>query len=178
MRPFIIGVGGAHSRVGKTTISCKVLRRLKGWGAIKYTKTLLYSSIVDSPGILRQKHKDTGRLLEAGAEDVLWVRSPVEGLEETLQIAVERLSHLKGIVLEGNSAIEVLKPDIILFVSVNEELKKGADKILSIADAVIFEKSPPIGIPEGAKRFHRDDEEGYINFITELIKERKEKGTT
>ncbi|MEW6161763.1 MAG: hypothetical protein AB1606_00345 [Nitrospirota bacterium] len=176
-RPFIIGIGGAHSKVGKTTVACQILKRLGGWGAIKYTKTLFYSSIVDSPGILRQKNKDTSRLLDAGTHEVLWVQSPPDCLKEILQIAVDRLSHLKGIILEGNSAIEVLRPDAVIFISGNKELKRSADEILRIADAVIFDKDLPSGTPEGAERFRSDDVEGYTNFITGLMIERKNKKT-
>lgn len=175
MRPFIIGIGGAHSKVGKTTIACQILKRLSGWGAIKYTKTSFYSSIVDSLEILRQKNKDTNRLLDAGAQDVLWVQSPPEGLKEVLQIAIDRLSYLKGIILEGNSAIEALRPDLVIFVSGNEGLKEGAEKILNMADAVIFEKDPLQETPKTAKRFSLDNEEGYINFIIGLVIESKNK---
>ncbi|MFH0933196.1 MAG: hypothetical protein V1832_02620 [Nitrospirota bacterium] len=178
MRPFIIGIGGAHSKVGKTTIACQILKRLSGWGAIKYTKTSFYSSIVDSPEILRQKKKDTNRLLDAGAQDVLWVRSPSEDLQEILQIAIDRLSHLKGIILEGNSAVEVLKPDIVVFVSGNEGLKRGAEKILSMADAVIFDKNPPKETPKTVKRFRLNNEEEYVNFIIGLVSEDKNRETT
>jgi LAO/AO transport system kinase len=173
MRPFIIGIGGAHSKVGKTGVACQLLRSLSVWGAIKYTKTSFYSSIVDSPEILRQKNKDTYRLLNAGAQAVLWVQSPPEDLNEILGIAVDKLAHLKGIILEGNSAIEALKPDVVIFVSGNKGLKRGAEKILKLADAVIFDKDPPQGTPEKAKRFSLDDTEGYVNFITGLIAKRE-----
>jgi molybdopterin-guanine dinucleotide biosynthesis protein len=172
MRPFIIGIGGAHSKVGKTTIACQILKRLRGWGALKFTKTLFYSSIVDSPEILRQKNKDTCRLLNAGAKDVLWVQSPPEDLNEILRIAIDRLSHLKGIIIEGNSAIDALRPDIVIFVSGNNGLKKGAEKILRMADAVIFDKNLPQGIPKTAKKFLIDNEEEYINFTIGLMIER------
>jgi uridine kinase len=177
MRPFIIGIGGAHSKVGKTTIACQILKRLSGWGAIKYTKTSFYTSIVDSPEILKQKNKDTNRLLDAGAQDVLWVQSPPECLKEVLQIAVDRLSYLKGIIIEGNSAIEALKPDIVVFVSGNEGLKRGAEKILSMANTVIFDKDPPKGTPKTAKTFHLNHKEEYVNFITGLVNKRENKKT-
>jgi molybdopterin-guanine dinucleotide biosynthesis protein len=172
MRPFIIGIGGAHSKVGKTTVACQILKRLGGWGAVKFTKTPFYSSIVDSPEILRQKNKDTYRFLNAGAKDVLWVQSPPEDLNEILGIAIDRLSHLKGIIIEGNSAIDALRPDIVIFVSGNNGLKKGAEKILRMADAVIFDKNPPQGIPKTAKKFRIDNEEEYINFTIGLMIER------
>jgi LAO/AO transport system kinase len=177
MRPFIIGIGGAHSKVGKTTVACQILKKLSGWGAVKFTKTSFYSSIVDSLEILRQKNKDTYRLLNAGAQNVLWVQSPPEDMNETLGIAIDRLSNLKGIIIEGNSAIDALRPEIVIFVSKNEELKKGAEKILGMADAVIFNKKTPQGIPKTAKKFRIDDEEGYINFIIGLLVERQKKKT-
>jgi molybdopterin-guanine dinucleotide biosynthesis protein len=171
MRPFIIGIGGAHSKVGKTTIACRILKRLNGWGAIKYTKTSFSTSIIDSPEILKQENKDTSRLINAGAQDVLWVQSPPEDLKEVLQIAIDRLSHLKGIILEGNSAVEALKPDIVVFVSGNEGLKRGAEKILCIADVVIFGKNPPKETPETVKRIRLNNEEEYVNFIVGLVSE-------
>jgi hypothetical protein len=165
MRPFIIGIGGAHSKVGKTTIACQILKRLSGWGAIKYTKTSFYSSITDSPDILQQENKDTSRLMNAGARNVLWVQSPIEGLQEVLQVAVNMLSYVKGIVLEGNGAIEALKPDLIIFIAANGEIKRGAEKILRIADAVIFDKDPPKETPMAAAKLHINNEEEYIHFI-------------
>ncbi|MGB9715405.1 MAG: hypothetical protein ACPL1G_03190 [Thermodesulfovibrionales bacterium] len=173
MRPFIIGIGGAHSKVGKTKVACKLLERLNGWGAIKFTKTSLYSSIIDSPEILKQKGKDTCRLLNAGARNVLWIKSSPHELNETLEIAIGSLSDLKGLIIEGNSAINVLKPEIVVFISKDEELKEGAEKILKMADVVIFDEKPPKGIPRYIKRFHIDDEEGYISFILGLIMERQ-----
>ncbi len=165
MRPFIIGIGGAHSKVGKTTIACQLLRRLSNWGAIKYTKTSIYSSIIDNPEILRQENKDTGRLMNAGAKDVLWVQSPSENLQEVLQIAIDRLSHYRGIILEGNSAIEALEPDIVVFVSGDGEIKRGAEKTLRMADIVIFDKNLPAGTPMAAAKMHINNEKEYSNFI-------------
>ena len=176
MRPIIIGIGGAHSGAGKTTYASLILKRLKGWGAIKYTKAPLYCSVVEDTKILSEKGKDTKRLLDSGAEKVLWVRSPYEGLRETLEIAVENLSDLKGILVEGNSAIEILKPDVVIFISGTEpgKSKRSSEKILSMADVVIFDKTPPQGIPKNVKRFRRDDAEGFIEFMIGRIKEYEE----
>jgi molybdopterin-guanine dinucleotide biosynthesis protein len=179
MRPIIIGIGGAHSGVGKTTVASLILKRLKGWkgcGAIKYTKTSLYCSVVEDIKVLSEKGKDTKRLLDAGAEKVLWVQSPFSELGLVLPMAVGMLSHLKGVLVEGNSAIEILKPDIVLFISGAEgKIKKGADKILRMADVVIFDKKPPQGIPKNAKRFNKDDVEGFVDFVMGLVKKCEEK---
>jgi molybdopterin-guanine dinucleotide biosynthesis protein len=177
MRPVIIGIGGAYSGTGKTTYASLILKRLKGWGAIKYTKTSLYCSIIDDIKILSEEGKDTKRLLDSGAEKVLWVQSPYDNLTETLQMAVESLSYLKGIIVEGNSAIEVLKPDVVIFISGTDKgkSKKDADEILKMTDVVVFDKEPPQGTPEGPKRFHRDDAEKCIDYLIRLIKKCEDK---
>lgn len=170
MRPVIVGIGGAYSGAGKTTIASLVLKNLKGWGAIKYTKTSLYSSITDNIEILSQPGKDTNRLLDSGAEKVLWVQAPYSGLIDILPAAVEMLSHLRGIVVEGNSAVEVLNPDIVVFVSASaKKYKAGADKILSAADVVVFDNKPPLKTPKAAKVFSLANMEGCAKFIKGLI---------
>jgi len=172
MRPIIIGIGGAYSGAGKTTVASLILKKFKNWGAIKYTKTSLYCSVTDDKEVLSQEGKDTKRLLDSGADKVLWVQSPFPELGEILPMAVEMLSDLKGILIEGNSAVEVLRPDIVIFISGAEKkrFKKNVDRILEMADIVIFEKEPPAKTPENAKRFSKNDVEGFINFIARLIK--------
>ncbi|MDI6744705.1 MAG: hypothetical protein QMD07_04935 [Thermodesulfovibrionales bacterium] len=179
-RPFIIGIGGSHSGAGKTTVAEALLRnltkRVKGskgqrvkdsdtmtpchsdtnkWGAIKYTKTAIYASIIDAPETLTQENKDTARLINAGAEKVLWVQSPPEELKEVLPIAVDRLFNLRGIIVEGNSAIEFLKPDIVIFVSGRHggSLKKSAERVLVMADIILYQDEPSMKLPAKAKRF-------------------------
>jgi molybdopterin-guanine dinucleotide biosynthesis protein len=172
MRPIIIGIGGSHSAAGKTTIACKILERLPGWGAIKYTKTALFSSLIDDLEIISDEGKDTKRFLDAGAEKVLWVQSPFSELDEILSMALEMLSHLEGIIVEGNSAIEVLHPDIVIFASGSEECKEGAERILRRADVVIGEEPPP-QIPEGTNRFSKNDVERYVNCIMEIFRKKR-----
>jgi molybdopterin-guanine dinucleotide biosynthesis protein len=155
-QPFLIGIGGAHSGAGKTTIAVAILKYLKTHppiypfthppkiGAIKYTKTAFYLSIIDDKSILRQEDKDTKRLLDAGAEEVLWVQSPANEINEVLPIAIDRLSHLDGIIIEGNSAIEFLKPDVVVFIAdvSKENIKPSAQIILKQSDIVIEKGSP------------------------------------
>jgi len=155
-KPFFIGVGGAHSGVGKTSVAVALLEHLtaKGrepvkntgqpgtirrWGAIKYTKTALFTSIVEDSAVLRQEDKDTRRLIDAGAEEVIWVQSPAEDLHEVMPMAVDRLSHLEGIIVEGNSAIEFIKPHIVIFIfgASVDRTKPSADRLIQCADILI-----------------------------------------
>ncbi len=152
-KPLTIGIGGAHSGSGKTSVAAAILRyftspspdvppvltALKRWGAIKYTKTALYSSIIDNRDILDRKDKDTGRLMEAGAETVLWVQSPARGVGEVLPVALDSLSHLDGVIIEGNTAIEFLRPDVVIFIfgASREKTKPSAHRLLKQADIVV-----------------------------------------
>lgn len=180
MRPIIIGIGGAYSSVGKTTIASILLNHLKGWGAIKYTPSDLYCSILDDREILRQEGKDTAILLSSGAEEVLWVQSPPLELKEVISMAIDRLSHLRGIIVEGNSAIEFLKPDIVIFISGRdtETLKESAINILNMADIILFQHEPSIKLPERAKKIKVaylsiSELDECINYIYELLNERQ-----
>ncbi len=161
-RPLIIGIGGAHSGAGKTTVAAALLKHVthnessslpitqypsritpKRWGAIKYTKTDFYTSLIDDRALLDRKDKDTGKLLSAGAEEVLWIHSPREGLEEIVEMAIDRLSHLDGIIIEGNSAIEFSNPDIVIFIvgSIGEMEKASALRLIEHADILVLTKS-------------------------------------
>ena len=153
------------------------------WGAIKYTKTELYASLVDDKTVLSRKDKDTGKFIDAGAEDVIWVKSPPRDLKDLLPRAVGRLSCLDGLVVEGNSAIEFLKPDIVIFmIGKNRECwKTGIEEIVSISDIIVYENES--GLPEisKTKRLFRSDGSGikeiqiFLKLISDLIHERKTK---
>lgn len=171
MRPVLLGIGGSRSGAGKTTVACEILQNLPGWGAIKYTKSSLYGSITDDIKVLSEKGKDTKRFLDSGAGKVLWVRAPFHELPEILPMAVEMLSNFKGIIVEGNSAIDILRPDIVIFVSGPEgEIKSGAERILRMADIVVFDGEPPVGTPRRAKNFRRDEVGKILDFISGVSK--------
>lgn len=177
-RPLIIGIGGPHSDVGKTSLAAALLRYLtkdRGrksptegelWGAIKYTKTAFYSAVTDDSSILGQEDKDTRLMLDAGAVEVLWVQSPAEGLEEVLPMAVDRLSHLDGIIIEGNSAIEFLKPCIVIFLKGNS----GGDKIKPSASAVL--KRADI-IMERSVRFDEKTIKNLVERVDDILREKE-----
>lgn len=174
-RPLIIGIGGTKSGSGKTALASAILKFLiqkdykpnsnlnkqltilednltfklrnkKSWGAIKFTKTEIYSSIIDDPEILNEYGKDTQRLIQAGAEVVLWVKSPVSELPDIMPIAIDRLYHLDGIIVEGNSAIRFSNPDITIVVSIEnrDEIKPSVWLILEKADIIVMSHYSPL----------------------------------
>ncbi len=151
------------------------------WGAIKYTRTELYVSLTDDKKILAEKDKDTGRFLEAGAEGAVWVKAPSEALHDVLPLALERLSSLEGLIVEGNSAIEFLKPDIVIFIFGNERglWKTGIEKLAAVADIIIYENESELPESLKAKRLFLGDihgikgGQGFFEYFSGLLHERK-----
>lgn len=147
---IIIGIGGSRSKIGKTTIATAILQKLKGWGAIKYTKTAFYSTIVEDRNILSVKGKDTRHFLDSGASAVLWVQAPESGLSEVMSLALNKLSHLEGIIIEGNSTIEFSNPDIIIFITEsNSRIKESGKRILNRADIIYYRDKGEIKLRNG-----------------------------
>jgi len=143
--PCIISVTGACSNVGKTTLCSILLRELKGFGAVKFTKTGMYTSIIDDLETLNQKGKDTAIMLEAGAEKVVWIKSPKEGLKDALDIALSKLYGLKGVLVEGNSPVDFLNPRLVIFIiNPDGEIKLSAIEAAKRADIVIINSDKEI----------------------------------
>jgi len=167
-------VTGAHSKVGKTTLCSILLKNLKGFGAIKFTKTSLYAKIVEDPEIITQKDTDTGIMSEAGAEKVVWVQSPSDKLEEPLDIALGKMTDLKGVIVEGNSPANYIEPDLIVFIIGDDgQIKPSAIELSKKADIIILSvpkgaEDPPLPTcipPEKGKMFRIDlaEKEGEID---------------
>ncbi len=134
----IVSVTGAHSKVGKTTLASLILKNLEGFGAIKFTKTPLYTTVTDESSIIMQHNKDTAILAESGAEKVVWIQSPASGLQNALDIAVGKMSGLKGVVVEGNSPVDYLKPHLVVFiVGADGKVKSTAGTVSQLADVVV-----------------------------------------
>ena len=158
---LIIGICGSGSGSGKTAMAEELLKSLTGgpaasgrgaasvWGAIKFTRTSVYTSVVTDTDVLRAEGKDTARMLAAGAQRAAWVRSSGGAdLSEALSMALQHLESplesnclegqrhpLDGIIVEGNSAVELLKPDIVIFMC-GTSFKKGSEAFLGAADVV------------------------------------------
>ena len=144
----IISVTGAHSKVGKTTLCSILLKNLKGFGAIKFTRTSLYEKIVEDPEIITQKNTDTGIMSEAGTEKVVWIQSPSEKLEDPLNIALGKMTGLKGVIVEGNSPVDYMEPDMIIFIIGDDgQIKPSAVELSKKADIIIMSSPKDVETP-------------------------------
>ena len=177
MSQKLIGIGGSHGGAGKTYVACQMIRALasvpRSVGAIKATPDPLYTSVTDDPGVIGEPGKDTALMGEAGAAEVFWVRAQGQTMAEALGIALERLSDRDVIIVEGNSAVEVLKTDIVLFIGAErppgEPGKESAVRILAMADVVVHEGEAPQGAPENARKFRREETGDYTAHVMALV---------
>ncbi len=144
----IISVTGAQSKVGKTTLCTILLNQLNRFGAIKFTKSSLYTSITDDPETILQKDKDTAKMHESGAEKVIWIQSDGDELEDALNIAISRMTGLDGVVIEGNSPVDFLEPHLLIFiVGEDGQIKPSALKISKRADIIIINSESKVDNP-------------------------------
>jgi len=154
-RPFVVGVGGFTSNVGKTTLMCELLRAFPGWEAIKTTRghyrscgkdphACCVSDLLGEQPVLRsgreetyEAGKDTGRYWDAGASNVHWLIATDEQIEKGIK---EALSHVvsKGVFIEGNSFSKFIRPDYFVMVRRIglDQIKKSAKAALPRVSAV------------------------------------------
>ena len=142
-RPFIVGVGGFTSNVGKTTLMCELLRAFPGWEAIKTTRGHYRSCgkdphaccvshlLSDHPLVRSDRHetdapgKDTGRYWDAGASNVHWLIATDEQIGPGIKEALSRVT-TAGVFVEGNSFTQTIAPDLFIMVMRNGELRMKA----------------------------------------------------
>jgi molybdopterin-guanine dinucleotide biosynthesis protein len=196
-RPILIGIGASHSGSGKTTLAAAILSHYTGhsvplitphlsplttstWGGIKYTRTQSAPELITDLPSLMEHGKDTWQMLTSGAREVIWVRSDRSGLRDLLPKALKRLSHLELIIVEGNSAIEFLKPDIVIFIfgKGRKRWKPGIEGLAAGADMILNDSEVKLPRDSQTKKHFPRSLSGaeYIDFfgtLTGLLHERR-----
>lgn len=147
--PFVVGVGGFTSNVGKTTLMCELLSAFPGWEAIKTTRghyrscgkdphVCCVSHLLSDEPVVRsgrdetyESGKDTGRYWDAGASNVHWLIATDSQIEKGIREALSRVSS-PGVFIEGNSFSQFVATDYFVMVRRRslESIKKSAKKIL------------------------------------------------
>ncbi|HEA47317.1 MAG TPA: hypothetical protein ENH97_02785 [bacterium] len=134
----IVVISGAHKGVGKTALARKILKNLKGFGAIKTTISKENISITSKDEAIEVPGKDTALLKEAGAEKVALITSPRKDLGWALKVALGMVSGCKGVIIEGTSVLNHVKSDVaILIKAEGKKTKESAKKALKKVDLVI-----------------------------------------
>lgn len=162
-RPFIVGVGGYSSNVGKTTLMCELLRAFPGWEAIKTTrghyrscgkdpKACCVSHLLSDVPLIRsgreatfEAGKDTGKYWEAGASNVHWLIATDSQIGPGIREVLKRVKS-EGVIIEGNSFSKHIRPDFFVMVRRKDAdvIKRTAQDAMSIVSA-IFESGSSRG---------------------------------
>jgi len=183
----VVVIGGQASGVGKTSVICGLIAAMpeRRWTAIKITQCnhgtmqcsrdsnskecdceLHGASIAISVEHDRTASSDSSRYLAAGAVRSLWMRTLPGHLGEALPRLEEEIAGAENVVIESNSVLEFLSPDIYaLIVSPRvADVKASARRCIPRANVVLVEEpsagnaaqlwvEEQLGEANGARRF-------------------------
>jgi molybdopterin-guanine dinucleotide biosynthesis protein len=153
----LIVVGGHSRNVGKTSVVAGLISALseREWLAVKITQyghgicsangeacdcvTADHASAITEERN-RSGETDTSRFLVAGAKRVLWVRTQQGFLAEAMPRLRQEMAKANDVILESNSVMRFLKPDLYLVVldPATEDFKSSAREYLDRASAVLL----------------------------------------
>lgn len=156
----LIVIGGHSRSVGKTGVVAGLIAALPEfrWTALKITQ--YGHGICSADGqacdcatndhswaISEEKNaagnSDTSRFLAAGAARVWWVRTEQGRLAEAMPALREKLATAENVILESNSILKFLRPDVYLTVldPASADFKNSAREFLDRASAVILHET-------------------------------------
>jgi len=136
-------VGATEKHAGKTTLTEKIIRKIKTSDtnlklvAVKITilrdgkHSVSGYKITDETK--RDSVKDTARMLNAGADKVLWLRCDEFNAEDGINKLLAQIPENSLIVCESNSARNYIDPGLFIMVRKNDEgkIKVTAQKVLN-----------------------------------------------
>lgn len=153
-------IGAAGRKAGKTELACALIRKFSAGRKIIGVKVTAIAArdgscprggkgcgvcsslagdycISEETGAL--PHKDTARLLAAGARRVFWLRALRRRLAEGRMALVEVMGREALIVCESNSLRRVVEPGLFLMVveSGSSEYKMSAASVRNYADKIV-----------------------------------------
>lgn len=156
----IIIIGGHSRNVGKTSVVAGIIAALPShnWTAFKVTQfghgqcsldgepchcatddhTWAISEETDLSG-----RSDSSRFLAAGAKRSFWVRTEQGRLAEAMPAIRRRLAEAENAILESNSILKFIRPDLYITVldPATEDFKATAQQFLDRADAVVLHEA-------------------------------------
>jgi hypothetical protein len=157
----ILVIGGHTRSVGKTSVVAGLISALPAfhWTALKITQyghgicsangEACDCSTPDHSWAVteerdRSGESDTSRFLVAGADHSWWVRTEQGHLAEAMPRVRKILESTQNTIIESNSVMRFLKPDLYLTVldPETEDFKSSAQFFLDRADAVLLHANP------------------------------------
>ena len=162
----LVVIGGHSRSVGKTSVVAGLISALPGrhWTALKITQ--YGHGICSANGapcdcatadhtfaVTEEKDRsgdsDTSRFLVAGAAHSWWVRTEQGRLAEAMPRIRQILAGTENAIIESNSILRFLKPDLYLTVldPATADFKASAQTFLDRADAVLLHTTPGTEVP-------------------------------
>jgi len=156
----IVVIGGHSRSVGKTNVVAGLIAALRefNWTAVKITQyghgicsangeacdcaTADHSWAISEERD-RSGDSDTSRFLVAGAVQALWARTEQGRLAEAMPALRQRLQGAHNVIIESNSVLKFLRPDLYLTVldPTTADFKNSAREFLDRANAVILHEA-------------------------------------
>jgi molybdopterin-guanine dinucleotide biosynthesis protein len=152
----VVVVGGHTRNIGKTGVVCGVIAALREmrWTAVKITQfghgvcsangepcdcATTEHTIAVSEERNAESGKDTARYLQAGAVRSVWVRTQQGELHEAMPRVRRVIADAGNAVVESNSVLRFLRPDVALFVVDGRvaDFKASALRYLDRVDALV-----------------------------------------
>jgi hypothetical protein len=153
----ILVIGGHSRSVGKTSVVAGLISALPDfqWTALKITQYghgicsangQACDCVTDdhSWAVTQERNRDgqsdTSRFLVAGAAHAWWVRTEQGRLAEAMPRVRQILSTAQNVIIESNSVLRFLKPDLYLTVldPATADFKASAQEFLDRADAALL----------------------------------------
>jgi molybdopterin-guanine dinucleotide biosynthesis protein len=197
----VVVIGGQSRNIGKTSVVAGLIARLPEfhWTAFKVTQyghgfctadgkpcqcQTADSCVSVSAERDAESGTDTARFLAAGAARSIWVRTRMGMLGEAMPRIEAELAKCENAILESNSILEFLKPDLYLSVLDPEvkDFKDSARRFLGRADAVLLSGIGEVedsgsGAAEGGPRFRIAPPEYMSDEVVEFVRARMARAT-
>lgn len=196
---MIIVVGGQSRSVGKTSVVAGLIARFPEmhWTAFKITQyghgfctangapcacATADHAIAVSEERSSTSGTDTARFLAAGAARSIWVRTRQGRLAEAIPRIKKELASAENAILESNSIIGFLRPDLYLTVldAGSTDFKESAKAFLSRANALLMTGDFPTPqgnsalptLPVATPRFVIAPPDYLTNDVVDFVRER------
>ena len=142
----IVVVGGQARNVGKTSLVANLIKAVaeRHWTAVKITQHA-HDIPPDASYVIREERDasgdgDTSRYLKAGARRALLLSARPGRLADAMPALRRELGRADDVILESNSVLEFLEPDVYLAVldPAISDFKSSARQFLQNASAVVL----------------------------------------
>jgi hypothetical protein len=192
----VIVVGGHSRNIGKTSVVAGLIAALPEfhWTAFKITQyghgfctaddKPCQCQTADSCVLVTAERDpasgtDTSRYLAAGAARSIWVRTRIGMLSDAMPRIEKELAASESAILESNSILEFLRPDLYLTVLDPDvaDFKDSARRFLPLADAVLVSSTGAVptapNSPLDGRPYFQISPPTYISdAVVEFVRER------